>query len=162
MPKGSTIPSIVQWLICTWFDESYPVCDIATLLQGSSTRPEPLACRRQTGEIIQAPRPLVRGERWQTLACFNGLDGFCGWRHVKDSFDQQEFMQAFIEVVVPNIRPGMYVLIDGARTHPWEQLHSLVEARGAVLVPLPPYSPCLLYTSPSPRDRTRSRMPSSA
>ena len=23
-------------------------------------------------------------------------------------------------------------------------------------------SPCLLYTSPSPRDRTRSRMPSSA
>ena len=26
----------------------------------------------------------------------------------------------------------------------------------------PPYSGCLLYTSPSPRDRTRSRMPSSA
>ena len=25
-----------------------------------------------------------------------------------------------------------------------------------------PYGPCLLYTSPSPRDRTRSRMPSSA
>ena len=30
--------------------------------------------------------------------------------------------------------------------------------------PIPPQmdSPCLLYTSPSPRDRTRSRMPSSA
>ena len=26
----------------------------------------------------------------------------------------------------------------------------------------PEYSACLLYTSPSPRDRTRSRMPSSA
>ena len=26
----------------------------------------------------------------------------------------------------------------------------------------PPYIFCLLYTSPSPRDRTRSRMPSSA
>ena len=26
----------------------------------------------------------------------------------------------------------------------------------------PPYNICLLYTSPSPRDRTRSRMPSSA
>ena len=25
-----------------------------------------------------------------------------------------------------------------------------------------PQTPCLLYTSPSPRDRTRSRMPSSA
>ena len=28
--------------------------------------------------------------------------------------------------------------------------------------PTPPNTPCLLYTSPSPRDRTRSRMPSSA
>ena len=27
---------------------------------------------------------------------------------------------------------------------------------------LPEPEPCLLYTSPSPRDRTRSRMPSSA
>ena len=27
---------------------------------------------------------------------------------------------------------------------------------------LAPYNICLLYTSPSPRDRTRSRMPSSA
>ena len=30
---------------------------------------------------------------------------------------------------------------------------------GSILVP---YSPCLLYTSPSPRDRQKSRMPSSA
>ena len=31
---------------------------------------------------------------------------------------------------------------------------------GGMLTPV--YAPCLLYTSPSPRDRTRSRMPSSA
>ena len=29
-------------------------------------------------------------------------------------------------------------------------------------VPMEPNKDCLLYTSPSPRDRTRSRMPSSA
>ena len=29
-------------------------------------------------------------------------------------------------------------------------------------IPVEPYKDCLLYTSPSPRDRTRSRMPSSA
>ena len=28
--------------------------------------------------------------------------------------------------------------------------------------PSPVYNPCLLYTSPSPRDRQKSRMPSSA
>ena len=36
---------------------------------------------------------------------------------------------------------------------------------GALLLTTPtpgPLRPCLLYTSPSPRDRTRSRMPSSA
>ena len=32
---------------------------------------------------------------------------------------------------------------------------------GKVLIPQP-FGDCLLYTSPSPRDRTRSRMPSSA
>ena len=34
--------------------------------------------------------------------------------------------------------------------------------RGRVLYWFVPPQPCLLYTSPSPRDRTRSRMPSSA
>ena len=31
-----------------------------------------------------------------------------------------------------------------------------------IMVDFPQYASCLLYTSPSPRDRTRSRMPSSA
>ena len=35
-------------------------------------------------------------------------------------------------------------------------------ARMAALLAGLPHSVCLLYTSPSPRDRTRSRMPSSA
>ena len=33
---------------------------------------------------------------------------------------------------------------------------------GSVIGELPEFIRCLLYTSPSPRDRTRSRMPSSA
>ena len=33
---------------------------------------------------------------------------------------------------------------------------------GSVTITLPGARTCLLYTSPSPRDRTRSRMPSSA
>ena len=33
---------------------------------------------------------------------------------------------------------------------------------GVVLLPAAVVDPCLLFTSPSPRDRTRSRMPSSA
>ena len=37
-----------------------------------------------------------------------------------------------------------------------------LEGLGAVFVEELDQCPCLLYTSPSPRDRTRSRMPSSA
>ena len=36
------------------------------------------------------------------------------------------------------------------------------ELRGALQAELGLSNTCLLYTSPSPRDRTRSRMPSSA
>ena len=37
----------------------------------------------------------------------------------------------------------------------------LVQGKYQIVID-PPFIPCLLYTSPSPRDRTRSRMPSSA
>ena len=37
-----------------------------------------------------------------------------------------------------------------------------VDAEGSISIAYAPLGVCLLYTSPSPRDRTRSRMPSSA
>ena len=42
------------------------------------------------------------------------------------------------------------------------QLHAAVVELVALKDAEIKYSTCLLYTSPSPRDRTRSRMPSSA
>ena len=45
-----------------------------------------------------------------------------------------------------------------------EQEDALLESQVNAIPPNESWSPmtCLLYTSPSPRDRTRSRMPSSA
>ena len=42
------------------------------------------------------------------------------------------------------------------------QSESMDSAINGLLQSLDPYSSCLLYTSPSPRDMRRSRMPSSA
>ena len=42
------------------------------------------------------------------------------------------------------------------------QTEQLIEFYKANLVEVPRYKICLLYTSPSPRDRQKSRMPSSA
>ena len=44
----------------------------------------------------------------------------------------------------------------------YEQVQALVEGGVDVLLVETIFDTCLLYTSPSPRDRTRSRMPSSA
>ena len=50
----------------------------------------------------------------------------------------------------------------------WQRIHSDFNIKGLIaekdgqVVGLAHYIFCLLYTSPSPRDRTRSRMPSSA
>ena len=44
----------------------------------------------------------------------------------------------------------------------WERTSPSVGAQGATGPTGPTGSTCLLYTSPSPRDRQKSRMPSSA
>ena len=62
----------------------------------------------------------------------------------------------------PSLTPLVTLLADDM-----EQVNAQIVARMASDVPLVPelaghLIACLLYTSPSPRDRTRSRMPSSA
>ena len=57
----------------------------------------------------------------------------------------------------------MVVSLDVYRPAAQEQLKLLAEANGIQCLPIvDKQQPCLLYTSPSPRDATLSRMPSSA
>ena len=49
--------------------------------------------------------------------------------------------------------------IEGNKDHPVNKGVLCAKGSSGIMQHL---SPCLLYTSPSPRDRTRSRMPSSA
>ena len=60
---------------------------------------------------------------------------------------------ATIEEAIEIIRKGdMLIVVDDENR----------ENEGDFLMAADKITPCLLYTSPSPRDRTRSRMPSSA
>ena len=69
-------------------------------------------------------------------------------------------------VVLPVLPTTPFVLLAAAcfargstRFHDWLLAHALF---GPMISEWQQYGSCLLYTSPSPRDRTRSRMPSSA
>ena len=83
-----------------------------------------------------------------------------------DLFNKKELMRAAVLMVgarLTGATPGQALAIAG------QQYLNRIDAQSANdmklhndLIKNGKYNPCLLYTSPSPRDRTRSRMPSSA
>ena len=76
------------------------------------------------------------------------------WLQVKE---QVESLATYLKDL--GILEGDRVLILSENRPEWQITDLAIMSIGAISVPA--YT-CLLYTSPSPRDRTRSRMPSSA
>jgi transposase len=61
-----------------------------------------------------------------------------GWRHYGASF------RAYVEqFLVPTLKPGDIVVLDNLSSHKVSGVREAVEARGASLLYLPPYSPDL-------------------
>ena len=55
-----------------------------------------------------------------------------------------EVFRAYVEhVLAPTLRPGDIVILDNLSAHKDAQARERIEAAGATLVPLPPYSPDL-------------------
>ena len=75
--------------------------------------------------------------------------------------DRIIFLGAPIDDYVANIIQAQLLYLDSADPTKDIQVYFNTPG-GAVHAGLGIYDTCLLYTSPSPRDRTRSRMPSSA
>ena len=76
----------------------------------------------------------------------------------------KRLIQGFEELLSdPSRRAAAVDVVRAIYEHP--QIHSLYRGdfdQAKARNQLPSYIPCLLYTSPSPRDRQKSRMPSSA
>ena len=91
---------------------------------------------------------IVGATHTAKIAGFNKIIGFdMGGTSTDVSHFAGEYEKAY-ETEVAGVRmrvPMMYI-------------HTVAAGGGSILA----YDGCLLYTSPSPRDRTRSRMPSSA
>ena len=85
------------------------------------------------------------------------------------SFDYavlSQTLQAFLDpelVINELLRVGKKAIVTIPNFGYWKvRLHLLTKGTMPITKTLPDEWYCLLYTSPSPRDRTRSRMPSSA
>ena len=70
------------------------------------------------------------------------------------------YRQVFNHAILPHLKSDSSVMELGPGNGAWSRaiLNSIPDGRLATI----DYQDCLLYTSPSPRDRQKSRMPSSA
>ena len=99
------------------------------------------------------------------------LTAFMAWAQDKDSQQSSgngngdSLPEAALESMEGDSNSRPEEVADPQTLHPSNQSYSMMGAsstEGASGITWAMLSGCLLYTSPSPRDRTRSRMPSSA
>jgi transposase len=70
-----------------------------------------------------------------------GLDGFKGFMSVDAATDRDVFMAFVEQELAPNLRQGDCVVMDNLGTHKMTCVQQVIEARGATIFFLPPYSP---------------------
>jgi hypothetical protein len=114
-----------------------------------------------------------RGVRLSTLIVFTMvavlLGGLIGGVYTRSYVDsqlsalntQQTQVSAALSEANPNESAGLSTASAGSFASTFSRAQ-IIELTAPSVVGIDTYYTCLLYTSPSPRDRTRSRMPSSA
>jgi transposase len=97
--------------------------------------------RAPAGERVYADTP----GRWEsiTLTCGMRLSGAMAAVAFPGATNTVQFEDYVEEVLVPELRPGDVVVWDNVKPHQSEEAIEAVEAAGARVVPLPPYSPDL-------------------
>jgi transposase len=72
-----------------------------------------------------------------------GLDGLRGFLTIESATDTEVFLAFVTHQLCPNLRPGNLVVMDNLSAHKNAAVQELIEARGADVLFLPPYSPDL-------------------
>ena len=87
----------------------------------------------------------VPAGHWKTttLIAALGVTGIC-CSTVVDGAVNGDVFEAFVaQVLVPRLRPGDVVVLDNLSSHKRDSIRTLIEAAGATVLFLPPYSPDL-------------------
>lgn len=108
------------------------------------------ATTQMTRHYGRAPRGQRVGEatpqsHWQTLTIFAALTtrGLEAPMTIPEPTDGDIFLAYVEQVLCPRLRPGQVVIMDNLSAHKVAGVRELIEAAGARLLYLPPYSPDL-------------------
>ena len=87
-------------------------------------------------------RPFVH---WHQLTMCGAItvDGWLAFTTSWKTMNKERFTAWIRDVLAPRLRPGQIVIMDNLKAHHASEVRALIEARGAKIRFLPPYSPDL-------------------
>ena len=109
---------------------------------GVSTQMTRLYARALGGRRVHA---MVPGGHWKMLTILGAMDhtGMIAAMTIEAATDREVFLGYLDEVLCPKLRPGHVVVMDNLSAHKVDGVRERIEAHGASLLYLPPYSPDL-------------------
>ena len=109
---------------------------------GVSTQMTRLYARSTGGARIHETTP---DGRWRILTILGAIStrGMIATMTIEAATDREIFLAYLDEVLCPNLRPGDVVVMDNLSSHKVQGVRERIEAAGAQLLYLPPYSPDL-------------------
>jgi transposase len=109
---------------------------------GASTQMARLYGRAKRGHRVVSRIPWGH---WKTVTFVAGLrlDGFSAPFVIDCAMNGAIFIEYLQQCLVPTLRPGDIVIIDNLPAHKRDTVRQIIEAAGATLRYLPPYSPDL-------------------
>jgi transposase len=107
---------------------------------GTTTAMTRLYARAPAGERVREGVPQAHW-KVKTVAGAMRCDGVTAALAFDGATDAAAFLSFTRDVLCPTLRPGDVVILDNLRPHKAAGVREAVEARGAGLMYLPPYSP---------------------
>lgn len=94
------------------------------------------------GERVVGKRPACRGKNVTVIAALV-LGGMVAWQAMEGALNGSRFVEWVQNNLARELQPGDVVVLDNLRVHKDRDAIALIEARGARVLFLPPYSPDL-------------------
>lgn len=98
--------------------------------------------RTEGGQRATMPKPFDTGERFSIIGAI-ALTGIIAMMYIASAVNATIFKTFAEKLLIPKLRRGQFVIFDNVSFHKSQEIIDLIEATGAKVVFLPPYSPDL-------------------